>query len=121
MQVLPKSCSSLPLHSISLYYTLVLTSRSLASLQLIQVPPADCQATLVLVHALAERVDVLSARPGLRLRRSVDLVLLLELGALGRRLGRRAAATTEPAADGMADGRSDCDTAVEMSVYVARI
>ena len=62
---------------------LVLTSGGLASLELVQIPPTDCQTSLVLIHTPAERVDVLGARTGLRLRGSVDLVLLLELGALG--------------------------------------
>lgn len=92
---------------------LVLTSRSLASLELIQVPPTDSQTTLVLIHTPAEARNILRARPGLRLRACVDLVLALKLGALGRGLGRRAAAAAEPAADGMTDRGSDGDTAGE--------
>jgi hypothetical protein len=41
---------------------LVLTSRLLARLELVQVPSADGQAALVVVHALAEGVDVVRAR-----------------------------------------------------------
>ena len=99
------------LHSI-LARALVLTSSLLASLQLIQVPSANRQATLVLVHAGAELLDVSRARAR-RLHLCGALVLLCEFGVLGRSLGGcggRAAA--EEAADGVADGGSDCDTTV---------
>jgi hypothetical protein len=83
MQVPPIPCSFLPLFPTSYDTILVLTSGGLASLKLVQIPSTDCQTSLVLIHTLAERVDVLGAGTGLRLRGSVDLVLLLELGALG--------------------------------------
>jgi hypothetical protein len=98
-------------------HALVLARRLLARLELVQVPSADGQAALVVVHALAEVVDVGSARAGrghLGSLRHLGCVLvgLGELGVLGRgvRGGRRAAA--EPAADGVANRRTDCDTAV---------
>jgi hypothetical protein len=91
--------------------SLVLTSGGLASLELIQVPAANGQTTLVLVHALAEVVDVSRASTALLLCRGVDAVLLGELSALGRCLSRRTAATAEPATDGVANAGSDCDTA----------
>ena len=63
-------------------FHLVLRSSLLACLQLIQVPSANRQAPLVVVHALAEVVDIGRARAALR--RGVDLrVLLRELGVLG--------------------------------------
>jgi len=72
---LPIPVSYTPLH-------LVLRSSLLACLQLIQVPSANRQAPLVIVHALAEVVDIGRARAALR--RGVDLrVLLRELGVLG--------------------------------------
>lgn len=97
------------LHSLSiqilspLHIPLILTSRSLASLELIKVPTADGQTALVLIHTPAKAGDVLGARPGLRLRACVDLVLGLKLGALRVGLSGRAAAAAEPAADGVAD------------------
>ena len=66
--------------------SLVLTSGSLARLELVQVPSADGQAALVLVHALAEVVDVGAACAG-RLHLCGALVLLGEVGGLGRRCG----------------------------------
>jgi hypothetical protein len=74
-------------HPLYTSFHLVLTSRSLARLELIQVPPTDSQATLVLVHALAEVVDVSATRTG-RLHLCGVLVLLGEVGVLRRSGGR---------------------------------
>lgn len=91
-------------HTRSTRATLVLASSRLARLQLIEVPSTDSQAALVLVHALAELVDVVCASAGLRhLRGSRILVLLGELGVLGGGFGGGRGAATEPAADGVAD------------------
>lgn len=98
-----QTCSMQFTLSLSFTTALVLTSRSLTSLELIKVPTANAQTTLVLIHTPAEAGDILGARPGLRLRACVDLVLGLELGALEIGLSRRAAAAAEPTADGVAD------------------
>lgn len=99
---------------------LVLASSSLASLELVKVPAADGQVALVLVHAAAEVGDVLRAHGGrLVLRVHGDLaVLRLRYGLVGGR-GGRAGSTAEPATDGVADRRADCDTAGRVSVRIA--
>jgi hypothetical protein len=102
---IPRCSSSVPLGN---RHILVLPSRLLARLELIHVPPADAKAALVLIHAPAEAGHVLGARPGLR---------LLELSARGGRLGGRAAAAGEPAADRVADGGADCDSTVMVLVF----
>jgi hypothetical protein len=94
---------------------LVLTSGLLTSLQLIQIPPANRQIALVLVHALAEIADVLGADLG-RVVVGVHGVLAVGglrdgLAGLGGGSGRGGPAAEE-AADGVADGGADCDTAV---------
>ena len=101
------------------YYPLllILARGLLACLQLVQVPAADGQVAVVLRHAGVEVLDVTSAHTGglgcLRL-----LVLLCEVGVLGRGLGGRRAAAAEEAADGVADGGSDSDTAVVALAFV---
>lgn len=103
--------------SISCRHPLVLRSSLLARLQLIQIPPADGQAALVLIHALAEVVDVRLA--GAALVGSLALLVLLrEVGVLGRGLGGRGGAAAEEAADGVADGGAYCDTAAEMLAHI---
>jgi hypothetical protein len=112
---IPRCSSSVPLGN---RHILVLPSRLLARLELIHVPPADAKAALVLIHAPAEAGHVLGARPGLcLLAGGVDLVRLLELSARGGRLGGRAAAAGEPAADRVADGGADCDSTVMVLVF----
>lgn len=51
---------------------LVLASSLLTSLELIKIPPTDCQRTLVLVHALAEVVDVCLTSSGLAIAAGLD-------------------------------------------------
>jgi hypothetical protein len=84
----------------------------LARLQLIQVPPADCQVTAVFVHALAEAVDVLRAharRLVVHLRGvGVGSVVVLRSGLCGR-----GGPTAKEAADCVADGGADSDSAIE--------
>ena len=99
-----------------LYYSsspLVLAGGSLARLELVKVPAADGKVALVLVHAAPEVGDILCAYTrGLVLRVHGGLAVLV----LGERLvdGRSgcAGAAAEPTADGVADGGTDCDTAV---------
>ena len=92
---------------------LVLAGSSLARLELVKVPAADGKVALVLVHAAPEVGDVLCAHTrGLVLGVHGGLAVLV----LGERLvdGRSgcAGAAAEPTADGVADGGTDCDTAV---------
>lgn len=83
-------------------YSLVLTSRRLACLELVKVPSTDSQAALVLVHALAEALDVVCA--GTRLcHLSGCLVLCGEVGILGRGVGRGGRTTAEETANCVAD------------------
>ena len=98
---------------------LVLTSRRLAGLELVQVPATDSQTTLVLVHALAEALDIVRARTRLRhlsRRRASGLVLSGEFSVLRRGFGGGRGTASKPAADCMADGGSYCDTAVQSAL-----
>jgi hypothetical protein len=98
---------------------LVLTSRRLAGLELVQVPTTDSQTTLVLVHALAEALNVVRARTRLRhlsRRRVSGLVLGGEFSVLRRGFGGGRGTASKPAADCVADGGSYCDTAVKKRV-----
>jgi hypothetical protein len=90
---------------------LVLTSRRLAGLELVQVPATDSQTTLVLVHALAEALDIVCART-----RVSGLVLGGEFSVLRRGFGGGRGTASKPAADCVADGGSYCDTAVKKRV-----
>lgn len=86
---------------------LVLAGGGLARLELLEVPVADLHVAALLVHALVElQCGRLAVVAEILLR-----VLCLRLdGLLGRGLGGRGAAGEE-AADGVADGRADGDTA----------
>jgi hypothetical protein len=98
---------------------LVLTGRRLAGLELVQVPATDSQTTLVLVHALAEALDIVCARTRLRhlsRRRVSGLVLGGEFSVLRRGFGGGRGTASKPAADCVADGGSYCDTAVKKRV-----
>lgn len=91
---------------------LILASRRLASLKLIQVPSTDVQAPLVIIHALPEVADLGLASASLR-RGHVGLVLLREVGRGGLLFsGGRGRAAGEESADGVADRGAYCDTAV---------
>ena len=81
------------------FLSLVLTRTRLTRLQLIQVPPADIQTALVIIHALPEVLDIAlaGAAAALAVLGVVCLVLVCEVGGLcgfGRRgaLRRRRAA-----------------------------
>lgn len=92
---------------------LILTSGLLARLELVQIPAADVQASLILIHALPEVADLSLARAvgALGVVGSLLLVLLGEVGRLsllGGGLGGRA--TREEPANGMANGGADCYT-----------
>jgi hypothetical protein len=101
---------------------LVLAGGSLARLELVKVPAADGEVALVLVHAAPEVGDVLCANAG-------GLVLGVHGGlavlVLGERLVDRrsgcAGAAAEPTANGVADGGTDCDTAVGRDMLALRL
>lgn len=91
--------------------SLVLASRSLARLQLLQIPPANLHIAILLVHARSELLGRTRAvvAPG--------AVLCLGWGScrgsglLDGVVGG-CGTTAEEAADGVADGGADGDTAV---------
>ena len=94
---------------------LVLACGSLAGLELIEVPSANVQAALVLVHASAEVVDVVGAGTlgcGLRV---VGLALLQLLLALYRGSRRSRGAAAEETTDCVSDGRADGNAAKDES------
>jgi hypothetical protein len=108
----------------SIQGSLVLPRRSLASLQLIQVPATDVHIALILRHAVGVLLNVHRAgsrgllvgsravvEVGVHSATRLDVgfggLLVLSL-LLGSGLGGAAA---EEAADGVADGGTDCDTA----------
>lgn len=102
-----------PITAIILPYTsLVVLRRSLAGLELLEVPVADLHVTIVVIHALREvlgsALAVVRSVPVVR-----GLVVLRDGGGVRLRGGsgfRGAAA--EPATDSVADGGTDCYTAV---------
>lgn len=85
----------------------VLGGGGLAGLELLEVPAADLHVARVVVHALGKGLGGAGAVV------APFAVGLLGLGGLDGRglLGRRRAAAEE-AADGVANGRTDCYTAV---------
>ena len=109
-----------------------MSSSRLTSLQLIQIPPADRHVALILVHAPREALDILRTRTRLLLLllgstsitslRIVETVVhRLRIGVLCRLLvlvlccwclWLSRGTATEPAADGMADRRPNCYTAI---------
>jgi hypothetical protein len=92
---------------------LILTSRTLTSLELIQIPPTDINAPTILIHALPEisnlRLTRTSATATLRIVRL--LMLLREIRRLSWFGSGCGAAAGKETADGVADGRADRDTA----------
>jgi hypothetical protein len=83
---------------------LVLAGSSLAGLELLEVPVADLHVAAVLVEALCEVLGGTGA---------VVVLLLLLGGGLGLDGGSGlGGATAEEAADGVADGRANGDTAM---------
>ena len=97
----------IPLVSSFLYTApLVLASRRLTRLELVKIPSTDGQTALVIVHALAEALDVVRTGTSLSLHLSScvgGLVLSAELGGLGRSFSRGGGAAAEPAADCVAN------------------
>ena len=87
--------------------------------QLIQVPPADTHVTLVVVHALAEVLDI--SPTGGVLIGVVGCAALPQSVVHGLGVGRRSGllrlsrgtgASAEKATDGVSDGGTDSDTTV---------
>lgn len=104
-----------------MHYPLTLLRRlvglggGLASLELLKVPVADLHVAVVLVHALRELLRGAGAVVTPLLVLSLGVVVLfggLAVVLLGSRLGRGAAG--EEASDGVANRRTDSDTAVTM-------
>lgn len=94
------------------------------SYQLVQVPSTDGQVALVVIHALAEVLHIRLAGRVLPGVAALVQVVVHRLG-LGSRsllgLGRGAAgATGEEAADGVADGGTNCNTTADLLAYVLR-
>lgn len=86
-----------------LFPHLILTSRTLTSLQLIQIPPTNRQTPAVLIHALPEIRHLVRAHARRRLVRH-GAVCLFGLRGLGLDGGRgRGGAAAEEAADGVTD------------------
>lgn len=104
------------LHSFPRQTPLVLASSLLTRLQLIQIPPTNRQVSLVLIHTCSEAVDIVRASTlrlvGLRGTALDETVVLLGLERSGLLSSGLGAAATEPAADCVADGGSDCYTTV---------
>ena len=87
-------------------FSLVLPSRRLTRLKLIKIPATDGQTPLVIIHALAEALDIIRARSSRRLLHCSGvggLVLRGELGGLRGGFSGRGGAAAEPAADCVAD------------------
>lgn len=85
---------------------LVLASCCLTRLELVQVPPTNGQATLILVHALAEALHIVCA--GSRLGHlsgclAGRLVLCSKFSVLGRGIGGSRGTATKPSANRMAN------------------
>lgn len=104
---------STPKHSAcTLLLTTILLRSLLAGLQLVEVPAADVQITLVGVHARPELRDLVFAHAGRVVRGAVrGAGIAVGDGLLSGFLGWGRRAAGEPAADGVADGGADCDTA----------
>ena len=101
---------------------LVRPSRLLARLQLLQIPATDRHIALVLIHAAREALHVRGTRTLalLRLRRARLTIIIplirrwLRVGILGRLLLLSSTTTAaEPAADGVSDRGTDCDSSVQ--------
>lgn len=93
-------------HTIS-HSHLILSSSLLTSLKLIKIPPTNAQRALILIHTLAESIDIVCASAsrgalGVRLLLSV---LLREVCGLGRCFGcgRGGGSAEEEIADCVAD------------------
>ena len=88
---------------------LILTSRLLTRLKLIQIPPTYREVALILIHTTLEIHHLPLANLG-RLVRLIHRVLAVRLfsdGLVDRCL--RSAAAAEEAAEGVADAGADCD------------
>jgi len=98
----------------------ILSSSLLACLELLHIPPTNCHISLILVHALREVLDIRRTWAllcgTLRLRLAVVEATVHWLRICvgrARLLGcLLRGAATEEAADGVADRRADCYTAI---------
>ena len=99
------------LHCATHFICLVPARRRLARLQLVEIPPADGQVAAVLIHTLAEAVDILCAHAR-RLLVHLRSVCVGGVVVLGSGLCGRGASATEETADCMPDRGADCDTTV---------
>jgi hypothetical protein len=99
-------------------FHLVLRGSRLAGLELIEVPAANVQTALILIHAATEVGDVRLAGSGSLVAVGCVGAVVCRVGhGLGRLLGRSRGAATEEAADCVTDRGTDGDTAVvDMSV-----
>lgn len=88
-----------------------MAGRTLTGLELIQIPATDGEIATILVHAIPEAGDLLAAHSGSLVRGRLDGFSLLLLD------GSRGTAGEE-AADGVADGRSDCHATGAMLALV---
>lgn len=109
------SSSTVFANTIAFSLPLIRACRSLAGLELIQVPSTDGQISLILVHAPLEPLHFVSAncRTLLLLLGGILICLLCFLSLL-RGCGLlhwSAASATKETADGMTDGGADCYTA----------
>ena len=118
----PTHCHIIPTPELT-RRNLILPSRRLTSLQLIQIPPTNGQISLILIHALAEVANLHLAHLRRRIVRvnGVLVVVLLSDGLLRGRGGFAAATTAEETADGMADGGADCDATATQLLVRSRV
>lgn len=91
---------------------------SLASLDLLHVPPADGHVAAVLLEAVRQGFGGHRA-VGVLLVVRVAILLLLGGGGLGGGLGRGAGTATEHAHDAVGDGMADGDTSVFQAFTLA--
>jgi hypothetical protein len=126
--------SKITLHISHLHFShLIPTSRLLTSLQLLHVPTTNTHVALILIHTISKALDVrgtwtgrFGGGVGLRVEGIIHGVAGSCVGVGGLLVfllfgwgGRGAAAAAEKAADGVADGRTDCDAAVMVVVMLA--
>ena len=103
--------NSLPI--IPLLTCLIRLRGLLTHLQLLQVPVARLHVPLRVIHALREVLSLV-----ITARTETLLLCLLRLWLLLLLLDRLGRSTAEHAADGMADGRADCDATFSFVSFV---
>lgn len=85
--------------------------------QLLEVPSADLHVALVLVQTLCERLGIILATSRAPLVILVAVVVGLACDCVVGLFGWGGGSATEHAADGVADGGTNCYTAVVVSVH----